>query len=311
MKSGIDPREEIKAQARIEKEKEENKFQNIALEWYEKQIKGSSAKHEKTVIQRLEKNVFPFIGDKEINSITIQELKQVFQIMEKRGVISTAHKVLGLCERIFAYAIITDRAKNNIALSLRGTLQKKPKEKHLAHITNKKELGQLMQALENNTVSTLIVRTALQIIPYIFVRPSELCQAEWQEIDFERDLWIIPAEKMKMGRKHIVPLPRQVVALLKDLSEQYRINEYVFPSVTAKRNGKPINSETLLKGLRSLGYSKEKVCIHGFRHTASTLLNELGYNSDHIEKQLAHEEGKGVRATYNHAEYLGCVSKLP
>lgn len=193
---------------------------------------------------------------------------------------------------------LTDK---NIPFNLRGTLQK-TQETHLAHITDPQELGELLRRIDANMSNGVIVKTALQIIPYVFVRANELCRAEWQEIDFDKRLWTIPAERMKMRRKHIVPLSRQVLALLKELHFYTGHSKYIFHS--PRGASRPITEEGLLAGLRSLGYEKGKMTIHGFRHTASTLLHELKYNSDYIEKQLAHEENKSVKATYNHAEYL-------
>lgn len=299
--NNIDPAEEKKAQLRAEQAKEENQFKNIALEWYNKNLKDWTEKHRKTIIQRLEKNIFPFLGSRDINSITARELSEVLQKIEERGAIETAHRVRGICEQIYTYAISMGLTDKNIPFNLRGTLQK-TQETHLAHITDPQELGELLRRIDANMSNGIIVKTALQIMPYVFVRANELCRAEWQEIDFDKCLWTIPAERMKMRRKHIVPLARQVITLLKGLHFYTGQGKYLFHS--PRGASRPITEEGLLAGLRSLGYEKGTMTIHGFRHTASTLLHELKYNSDYIEKQLAHEESKSVKATYNHAEYL-------
>lgn len=299
--NGIDPAEAKQEQNRAEQAKEENQFKNIALEWYNKNLKDWTEKHRKTIIQRLEKNIFPFLGTRDINSITARELSEVLQKIEERGAIETAHRVRGICEQIYTYAISMGLTDKNIPFNLRGTLQK-TQETHLAHITDPQELGELLRRIDANMSNGIIVKTALQIMPYVFVRANELCRAEWQEIDFDKCLWTIPAERMKMRRKHIVPLARQVITLLKELHFYTGQGKYLFHS--PRGASRPITEEGLLAGLRSLGYEKGKMTIHGFRHTASTLLHELKYNSDYIEKQLAHEENKSVKATYNHAEYL-------
>ncbi len=305
--NGIDPAQEKQEQSRAEQAIEENQFKNIALEWYDKNLKDWTEKHRKTIIQRLEKNIFPFLSTRDINSITARELSEVLQKIEARGAIETAHRVRGICEQIYTYAISLGLTDKNIPFNLRGTLQK-TQEIHLAHITDPKELGELLRRIDENMSNGIIVKNALQIMPYVFVRANELCRAEWQEIDFDKCLWTIPAERMKMRRKHIVPLAKQVVKLLKELHFYTGHSKYIFHS--PRGASRPITEEGLLAGLRSLGYEKGQMTIHGFRHTASTLLHELKYNSDYIEKQLAHEESKSVKATYNHAEYLAERIKL-
>lgn len=304
---GIDPAEAKQEQNRAEQAKEENQFKNIALEWYNKNYKDWTKKHRKTIIQRLEKNIFPFLGSRDINSITPKELLEVLQKMEERGAIETAHRVRGICEQIYTYAMSLELTEKNIPFNLRGTLQK-TQEKHLASITNAKELGELLRKIDQNKSNGIIIKTALKIMPYVFVRANELCRAEWQEIDFEKCLWTIPAERMKMRRVHKVPLARQVMQLLQELHFYTGHSKYIFHS--PRGASRPITEEGLLAGLRSLGYEKGKMTVHGFRHTASTLLHELKYNSDYIEKQLAHEDKKSIRATYNHAEYLEERTKL-
>ena len=149
-----------------------------------------------------------------------------------------------------------------------------------------------------------IVRAALRMAPYVFVRPGELRRAEWTEFDLEAATpeWRIPAARMKMRQPHIVPLARQVVAILKELQPFTCQSRYLFPSMRA--NSAPISDMTLLAGLRRMGYDKATMTVHGFRSMASTLLNEQGYNRDWIERQLAHGERNSIRAAYNYAEYL-------
>jgi integrase len=146
-----------------------------------------------------------------------------------------------------------------------------------------------------------IVRLALKMAPYVFVRPGELRYAEWAEIDLESATWKIPAEKMKMKQVHMVPLAAQVIDILKELLCYTGTGSYLFPSM--RTNVRPISDVTLLGGLRRLGFSKEEMTVHGFRSIASTLLNEQGYNRDWIERQLAHSD-HSIRASYNYADYL-------
>lgn len=242
---GIDPAEAKQEQSRAEHAKEENQFKNIALEWYNKKLKDWTEKHRKTIIQRLEKNIFPFLGSRDINSITPREFLEVLQKMEERGAIETAHRVRGICEQIYTYAMSLELAEKNIPFNLRGTLQK-TQEKHLASITDPKALGELLRRIDENTSNGIIIKTALKIMPYVFVRANELCRAEWEEIDFNSCLWTIPAERMKMRRVHKVPLSRQVMQLLQELHFYTGHSKYLFHS--PRGASRPITEEGLLGG---------------------------------------------------------------
>lgn len=143
---------------------------------------------------------------------------------------------------------------------------------------------------------------ALKLAPLVFTRPTELRAAQWSEFDLEAAEWRIPAERMKMRRPHIVPLSTQVVAILRELQPWTGTSKYLFPSV--RTEARPLSDATMLNALRRMGYQKDEMSVHGFRSIASTLLNELGYNRDWIERQLAHGERNEVRAAYNYAEYL-------
>jgi integrase len=171
----------------------------------------------------------------------------------------------------------------------------------MASLNDPKDVGGLLRAIDAYS-GNLIVRSALKIAPYVFVRPGELRHAEWSEINFEKSEWRIPAEKMKMRQIHIVPLANQVIAILEELQPYTGQGRFLFPSM--RTSIYPISDVTLLAGLRRLGFSKEEMTVHGFRSIASTMLNELGFNRDWIERQLAHGEHNSVRAAYNYAEYL-------
>jgi integrase len=220
--------------------------------------------------------------------------------IEARGAIDTAHRALQNCGQIFRYAIATSRAERNIADDLRGALPP-VKQTNFASIKEPKAIGALLRDIDAYS-GNLIVRAALRMAPYVFVRPVELRSAEWAEFNFEGAEWRIPAEKMKMRQVHIVPLARQVLAILEDLRQYTGNGRFLFPSMRA--NSAPISDMTLLAGLRRLGYTKEQMMVHGFRSMASTRLNEAGFNRDWIERQLAHGEQNSIRAAYNYAEYL-------
>lgn len=201
-----------------------------------------------------------------------------------------------------AHLIVIGEAERNITADLRGALIPANPNRYPT-ITDPKQIGGLMRAIEGLNGS-LIVRCAfLQLQAYTFVRPGELRMAEWSEIDWDKEEWRIPEEKMKMKRLHIIPLSIQAIAVLKEI---YPVtspkSNYVFPTV--RNPNRPMSDATANAALRRLGYEKEKFTGHGFRSMASTILNEHGCPSDVIERQLAHIERNAVRAAYNHAEYL-------
>lgn len=175
--------------------------------------------------------------------------------------------------------------------------------KHFAAVTEPKSIGKLLLALDNYK-GTFTLRCALRLSPLVFVRPNELALAEWSEINFETNEWRIPAARMKMRQMHIVPLPRQAVEILREIHELSGQGRYVFPARGNVEKDTPMNRISLVRAIRKAGYSKEEMTQHGFRAMAFTMLNELGYNRDWIERQLAHGDRNGVRAAYNYAEYL-------
>ncbi|MGV2336351.1 MAG UNVERIFIED_CONTAM: site-specific integrase [Planctomycetaceae bacterium] len=206
--------------------------------------------------------------------------------------------MLQISNQIFLFAVVTDRAANNPAASLRGALKPVVKSNHA--FIKPQELQEYLRKLDNYD-GALQTKLALRFLLLTFVRTGELRGAEWSEIDFDKAEWRIPAERMKMKDVHIVPLARQTVALLgeiKELTGQWR---YVFPN---QRKPSAIMSEnTMLYALYRMGYHS-RATGHGFRSTASTILNENGFARDVIERQLAHSERDKVRAAYNYAQYL-------
>ena len=194
----------------------------------------------------------------------------------------------------------TGRADRDVSQDLRGALPP-TKRRHYASITEPKAVGQLLRAL-NGYQGSLVTRCALQLAPLVFVRPGELRHAEWMEIDMDAAEWKIPAEKMKMEQRHVVPLSRQALNILAEIQPLTGDGKYVFPSV--RTNARPMSENTVNGALRRLGYSTDEMTGHGFRSMASTILNEQGWNRDWIERQLAHTESNSIRAAYNYAEHL-------
>ena len=275
-------------------------FEKVAREWYQRFQPKWSPSHSLDIIQRLEKNIFPQLGSHPIREITASELLAAIRLIEGRGAVESARRVLQMCGQVFRYAIATGQANRDIAADLRGALPP-AREKHHASITDPRGVAQLLRAIDGYEGS-LVACCALRLAPLVFVRPGELRHAEWAEIDFEKAEWRIPAEKMKMREQHIVPLSRQAVAILRKLHPLTGSGTYVFPSI--RTPARPMSENTVLAALRRMGYTKDEMTGHGFRSMASTLLNEQGWNRDAIERQLAHGERNAVRAAYNFAEFL-------
>jgi integrase len=236
-----------------------------------------------------------------MDEISPPELLSVIRRIEARGALETAHRVLANCGQIWRYGVATGRAERNQAADLKGALPPS-KTKCLPAIIDPVEVGKLLRKIHAYTGGN-ITRAALALAPLLFVRPGELRQAEWSEIDFDEALWTIPAEKMKMGREFLVPLSTQALAILKDIQPLTGSGRYVFCGAYGK--DKPMSDGTINKALRSLGYdTKTQMTGHGFRSTASTILNEQGVHGGLVEFQLSHVERNKSRAAYNRAKYL-------
>ena len=299
---GVDPSAHKKAARAAIRAKAANGFEIVAREWFAKYSPSLGEKYCQKIHSFLVNDVFPFLGAKPIDEVEAEDILKVAHRAESRGAVETAHRLVQLCGRIFRYAIVTGRAKHDISADLRGALQK-VKVKHMAALTDKKRIGQLLRAIDSYA-GYFPMKCALQLAPLVFVRPGELQKAEWSEIDFADAAWRIPASKMKMRQALIVPLARQALAVLNNLQPYSGFGRFLFPSYKAKAGDKSMALESFLSVIRSMGFTKEEMTMHGFRAMASTLLNELGYNRDWIERQLAHGERNSVRAAYNYAEYL-------
>lgn len=222
----------------------------------------------------------------------------MLRVVEGKGALDTARRVMQACGQIFMYAIATGRAERNPVPDLRGAL-KTPVTKHHAYL-KAVELPDFLERLEGYDGS-LQTKLALRLLVLTFVRTIELRAAQWAEFDLDKGEWRIPAERMKMKEEHIVPLSRQAVAVLRELQSHSGNRQYVFPN---QHNPISFMSEnTMLYALYRMGYHS-RTTGHGFRSTASTILNENGFIADVIERQLAHGEPNKVRAAYNHAQYL-------
>ena len=297
---GIDPSEQKKnaRQARIIAERDS--FENIAMDWHKTRLAGFSEKHQGTALYRLNTYILPIIGKKHIARLEATEILALVKNIENKENNETARRILQIINQVFRFAIAMGKAKHNVAADLHGALRPR-KVTHRAAVLEKEKVSHLLMAIDDYAGYYPLV-CALKLAPLFFVRPTELRCATWQEFDLEAGEWRIPAERMKMRRTHIVPLSRQALGILHELKKFSGNGKYLFPSI--RTDTRPISDATMLNALRRMGYQKHEMSVHGFRSIASTLLNELGYNRDWIERQLAHGDSNEVRAAYNYAEYL-------
>lgn len=298
IKQSIDPVENKKEEKLKSEINPENSFEFIAKEWHELQKSTWTEKHGKNILKRLGADIFPYIGNKAIGSITAQELLNLIRKIEDRGAIDIAHRACQTCGQIFRYAISIGKAERDISADLRGALKTRKKIHH-AYLTER-DLPEFLEKLENYH-GDIITQIAVKLLLLTFVRTSELINAEWKEFNFEKNEWQIPAERMKMKEKHIVPLSEPVLQLLKELKNITGERPFLFPCQSSPH--KTMSNNTILYAIYRMGYHS-RATGHGFRATASTILNEHAFKFDVIERQLAHGERNKVRASYNHAQYL-------
>lgn len=307
--NGIDP----SAKRQATKTAKADTLEAVANEWFAagcpSKRRRSKAVSEGTVEQlrqRLKTYVIPYLGRWPLADVTAPELLKVLRRIEGKGNHETAHRVRSLVSGIFRFAIATGRAERDPAADLIGALAA-VSTTHFAAVTDKKRVGALLRAIDGYQGQPAVM-AALKLAPRVFVRPGELRGARWAEFDLDAAEWLIPAERMKMGREHVVPLPTQAVEILTELERHTGNGELLFPSLRHK--DRPISDNTLNACLRSLGYGKEDQTAHGFRTIASTFLHELGYDTLLIELQLAHRDKNAVRDSYNRAERLDDRRKM-
>lgn len=294
--NGVSPAFEKKRAAAAASVNAANTFKAVADEFIDKReregLKAITTGKAQWLLGQLE----PALGQRPISEIEPYELLAVLKRVELSGRYETARRLLAFSGRVFRYAVATTRAKRNIAADLRGALTA-PTVKHHAAIIDPKGVGALLRAIDGFEGQPVTL-WALRLAPHVFVRPGELRQAEWSEIDLEAAVWRIPAGRMKMNREHAVPLSAQAVAILTEARGLTGAGRFVFPG--QRTPTRPMSENTLNAALRRLGYSTDEMTSHGFRSTASTLLNESGkWSVDAIERALAHGDADGVRAAYH------------
>jgi integrase len=305
---GMDPAEQKQRLLASSRDARANTFAVLADELLERKRQQALSLRTLEKVEWLLDFARPGLGARPIADITPAEVLDVLRAVEKRGRLETAKRLRSVIGEVFRYAIATARATNDPSGALRGALLS-PKVTHRSAITDPVAFGALMRAIEGfNGQPTTVA--ALKLLALLFPRPGELRQAEWREFDLEGAVWTIPAGRMKMRQEHRIPLPRQALAILGELHTVTGRSPLVFPGYGMsggegrKVAPKPISENTLNGALRRMGYSADEMTSHGFRATASTLLNESGrFSADAIERALAHQESDAVRRAYARGEH--------
>lgn len=298
VRAGKHPTREKKAQKLRRIVEGEQTFEKVARHWMELKAESLNEKYHKQSVARLERHVFPMIGALPITEITIPDVVRVVEANGKRGTVATAQWIKQAMSQVFRYAAHRGLCKFNPAADMRDILPS-PEKKHYPSI-HPRELHELLRDMRAYP-GDLLTKSAMELLALTFVRTGELIAAKWEEIDFGREEWHIPKERMKMRRPHIVPLSRQALAILKALHEATGEKTHIFHSQRGTQ--KHISNGAVLMALRRMGY-QGRMTGHGFRSLASTILNEKHYPPDVIERQLAHEDEDKIRSAYNRAEYL-------
>ena len=301
LSQGKDPLQERKKDKAAAQQNSENTFEAIALEWYENRKDIWKPRYADEVIKRLKEDIFPEIGSYPIKEIEPPLLLQTIRKIEARGAYDLAKRQLQKCGEIFRYGIATGRAVRDPSSDIKEAL-KPTKKEHFAALDPEelpeflKDLGQNRARLYTTTIN------AMKLMLLTFVRTKELIEATWDEIDFERKRWVIPAERMKMGKEHIVPLADQVIEILKEQKEIAGKWPHLFPSPNKPRQS--ISNNTILVALKRMGY-QGRMTGHGFRALAmSTIKERLGYRHEVVDRQLAHVPKSKIDRAYDRARFL-------
>ena len=285
-----------KAKAKEEAAKEADTVEAFAMRWY-KEIAEPANSNPRNILRALEKDIFPAIGRKQIADVTVTDILAITDKIKNRGADHMALQTRNVLKRLFAYAIAREKTQFNPAAAIEAKFIAQAKSRDVA--LTPEEVGKLLRAIYQSNMKRAY-KLALHLLILCMVRKSELIEARWEELDLEKAEWAIPGERMKKDKPHLVSLSRQAVAMFEELKGLSSYSEYVFPSVGSLN--KPIAHNTLNKAIQGMDLDVQQFVIHDFRRTASTHLHEAGFNSDWIEKSLAHET-KGIRGVYNRAQY--------
>ncbi len=300
VKQGIDPSQHRQEQKLVKKLAIQNTFEAVAQRWWQNWQANKTERHATIIFTRLEKDIFPVIGNKPIADISAPILIMALNKTVERGAVNTAKRLFNYCSRIFSYAISHSLAERNPCSDVFIEDIFPPTETNNFKRISESDLPELIAKIEVYT-GALLTKYALQFLLLTFVRTGELLGARWAEIDWDAKLWRIPAERMKKRTTHLVPLSKQALALLENIKEQSGYNELLFPNVRDK--SRPMSNNTMLHALYYIGF-KGQMTGHGFRGLASTCLNEQGFPQKIIELQLAHLTGNATQRAYDHAKHL-------
>ncbi|MFZ3024306.1 tyrosine-type recombinase/integrase [Pseudomonas sp.] len=295
---GIDPGEQKKADKQAQKATGVT-FEALAREWYAYNSPRWAESTARKASLYLENDMIPIIGARPVKAITRPELVELVRKVEARGTLNAAGKIRQWLHQIYRFGLASGVVDSNPATDLDVVAAPAKAARHHPHVTFA-ELPELLGKIDTTNINTL-TRCAIRLLVLTAVRPGELRAAPWSEFDLEAATWTIPKERMKARRPHVVPLPRQALAILRTLEEISGSYALLFPG--QQKADRPMSDNTINKALRLMGYEGRQTG-HGFRHLLSTELNGRGYNKDWIERQLAHGDNDEIRATYNHAAYL-------
>ncbi|OGT00598.1 MAG: integrase [Gallionellales bacterium RIFCSPLOWO2_12_FULL_59_22] len=291
--NGADPGVVKQSQKAAKSEQATNGFEAIAREWFVRHSPNWADNHSSKIIARLEKDIFPWIGAKPVAEIAAPELLAVVRRIESRGALETAHRALACCGQVFRYAVATGRAQRDPSGDLRGALPPVKRDKHFAAITDPQKVGELMRDIDGYQGS-FIVKCAFKLSPLLFVRPGELRKMEWADVNLDAAEWTYFITKTETH--HIVPLALQAVETLREIHPLTGHGKYVFPG--ERDHDRPMSDNAIRSALRRMGWANEEMTPHGFRAMASTILDNMGYKQEWLERQLAHEEANKVKAAY-------------
>jgi integrase len=298
---GVNP-SVYKKQQRIEMQ-EKVTFNQAFYTWFDRHKDEWSERTSKKNVRAFEKHIFPYIGNTPVEDIKPLDMLNIFRVMDDNNIPEVLKKVKGWSSRVFKDCVVSQLIQYDPIASLSNDSFKKYRPKNYATITSPNEIAGLLKTMSMyKDRGTYQVAEALNLSPYLMLRPGEVASLTWNEVDFKSKIIRKEASGMKMRKAHLVPMSKQVYKTLKEIKKLGLSQTYVFPSPV--KSNSSICTESIRAALRTLGIKKEAFTAHGFRSMASTLLNELGFNSDWIEKQLAHNDSNRVRAAYNHADYL-------
>lgn len=305
---GIDPAQKRQLDRLENKRQNDVTFEAVAREFHQTKASGWSKQYGERWLERMEKDLFPWIGALPLADITAPMLLQTLKRIEGRGARETAHTLRQTAGQVFRYGIATGRCERNPAPDLHGALAPL-NVKHMAAVLDAPGAGQLLRAIAEYTGHP-VTRAALELSALLFQRPGNIRHMEWAELDLDTGMWTIPAVKMKRtvygktnGRPHFVPLAPRAVQILRDLSPLTGGGRFVFPSLLTGE--KAMSENTIRTALRRMGYTNDEMTPHGFRAMARTIMVEkLNMHPDVIEAQLAHGKSGPLGAAYDRAQFM-------